>query len=107
MSGQGGQSAIEWKRYREDMAPAPGRVLERAQPVCPVVLDVEVEPEPGAWTARFRHCGEPRKGKADSVEAAKEQAIAAAAVMLCDAVKALHDMHRTTKTVAFVVETVE
>lgn len=106
---------IAWKLYREDMAPKPPRVIERAQPVCPVVLDVEVEPEPGAWVARFRHCGEPRKGKAESVDAAKQAALDAAEEMLCVALgelRLLRGLFPIAPEIVFdeaplVVETVE
>lgn len=75
--------SVTWRVYREDKAPQPERVIERCQPVCPVVCDVEIEPALGAWEARYRgRCGETRRGKADSVEAAKEAALDAGESML-------------------------
>ena len=82
--------SVTWKLHREDMAPRPPRMTECCQPVCPMVCEVEVEPVLGAWETRYRgRCGETRRGKADSVEEAKQAALDAAEDMLCEALGGL------------------
>lgn len=89
---------LTWVRWREDdpdrrksLPPgwpetSPTRLIERCQ-ASPLVLDVVVEPveECGNWYARFRHCGESRKGRAESVELARQAALDAGEQMLTEA----------------------
>jgi hypothetical protein len=73
---------IEWKRQRDNVPSTGVRFYDCCQPVDPVVIKVVVEPEPGEWETRYRHAGEVRRGRADSIERAKEAALQAAEDML-------------------------
>lgn len=77
---------IEWKRKREDRPRDGVRLYECCHPVDLLAVKVTVEPDPGAWETKYRgDVGEPRRGRADNVERAKEAALQAAEDMLREA----------------------
>ncbi len=96
---------LPWRRWRaadlprspldsDDYEPHPTRAYERFEPV-PVVLDVCVDPpdERGYWWARWWTMrGDQRKGRAETIEEAKEQALDAAECMLADALERLEQL---------------
>lgn len=92
-------SSFEWRRWtgkgwrfgNDEPHEPSGAVYERCEPSPCLVLDVVVEPvkDHGHWAAHWQYHGGMRKGRAVSVEEAKQEALDAAETMLAEALEQL------------------